>query len=45
LFFVVNVARKLGGAVTASNRDEGGAIVRLALPLSAISLEESQHAG
>jgi two-component system sensor histidine kinase RegB len=45
LFFVVNVARKLGGSVTASNREEGGAIVRLALPLSAISLEESQHAG
>ncbi|MFZ6759241.1 ATP-binding protein [Undibacterium sp. Ji50W] len=38
LFFVVNVARKLGGHVTASNRDEGGAIVQLSLPLSAIKL-------
>jgi two-component system sensor histidine kinase RegB len=45
LFFVVNVARKLGGTVTASNREEGGAIVRLALPLAAISLEESEHVG
>ncbi|MFJ9531557.1 ATP-binding protein [Herbaspirillum sp. NPDC101396] len=43
LFFVVNVARKLGGAVTAHNRAENGhvagATVRLTLPLSAISLE------
>lgn len=40
LFFVVNVARKLGGTVSARNRNEGGAAVELALPLSAISLEE-----
>jgi two-component system sensor histidine kinase RegB len=40
LFFVVNVARKLGGAVTARNREQGGALVRLTLPLAAISLEE-----
>ncbi|MFZ3003522.1 MAG: ATP-binding protein [Undibacterium umbellatum] len=38
LFFVVNVARKLGGHVSASNRKEGGAIVQLSLPLSAIML-------
>ncbi|MFZ6743083.1 ATP-binding protein [Undibacterium sp. JH2W] len=38
LFFVVNVARKLGGHITVSNRDEGGAIVQLSLPLSAIML-------
>ena len=45
LFLVVNVARTLGGTVAARNRPEGGAIVELALPLSAISLEEeSQHA-
>lgn len=45
LFFVVNVARKLGGVVTAYNREEGGAVVRLTLPLAAISLnEEPQHA-
>jgi two-component system sensor histidine kinase RegB len=40
LFLVVNVARMLGGAVTASNRAEGGASVRLTLPLSAIALPE-----
>ncbi|MFJ2989614.1 ATP-binding protein [Collimonas sp. NPDC087041] len=40
LFFVVNVARKLGGVVNARNRAEGGAEVRLTLPLAAISLEE-----
>jgi two-component system, sensor histidine kinase RegB len=46
LFFVVNVARKLGGSVTAHNRnqteagpDAAGAVVQLTLPLSAISLE------
>ena len=48
LFFVVNVARKLGGGVVAYNRnqteagpDAVGAVVRLTLPLSAISLENS----
>jgi two-component system sensor histidine kinase RegB len=40
LFLVVNVARTLGGAVTASNRPEGGAEVRLTLPLKAIALEQ-----
>ncbi len=51
LFFVVNVARKLGGTVTAHNRnqteagaDAAGAVVRLSLPLSAISLETEQQA-
>ena len=40
LFFVVNVARKLGGTVTASNRQQqSGAIVKFTLPLSAIRLE------
>ena len=46
LFFVVNVARKLGGAVTAHNREEdgiiAGATVSLTLPLSAISLEADE---
>jgi two-component system sensor histidine kinase RegB len=42
LFLVVNVARTLGGSVTASNRPEGGALVKLTLPLSAISLEEER---
>jgi two-component system, sensor histidine kinase RegB len=45
LFLAVNVARKLGGAVAARNRDEGGAEVSLTLPLSAIALdEEAGHA-
>jgi two-component system sensor histidine kinase RegB len=45
LFLVVNVARTLGGSVTASNQDGGGALVKLSLPLAAISLaEETGHA-
>ena len=40
LFLAVNVVRKLGGTVTATNRPEGGAVVRLRLPMSAIELEE-----
>lgn len=39
LFFVVNVARKLGGTVTARNPEHGGAEVLLSLPLAAIRLE------
>ncbi|HYD34163.1 MAG TPA: ATP-binding protein [Methylophilaceae bacterium] len=39
LFLAVNVARTLGGTLTAQNRAEGGAIVRLSLPLSAILIE------
>jgi two-component system sensor histidine kinase RegB len=38
LFLVVNVARTLGGSVSASNRPEGGAQVILSLPLSALAL-------
>jgi two-component system sensor histidine kinase RegB len=40
LFFVVNVARKLGGTVTARNKKERGAIVVLTLPLSAIIFDK-----
>ena len=40
LFLAVNVVRKLGGTVTATNRPEGGAVVMLRLPMSAIELEE-----
>ena len=40
LFLVVNVSRTLGGTVSASNRAEGGAMVRLTLPLAAVTLEE-----
>jgi len=44
LFFVVNVARKLGGTVTAHNREEGGAAVQLTLPLAAICFDdEAMH--
>jgi two-component system sensor histidine kinase RegB len=39
LFLVVNVVRKLGGTVTARNRSSGGAIVTLAMPLSALLIE------
>ncbi len=42
LFLVVNVARKLGGTVNARNREEGGALVELTLPLAAISLDEEE---
>lgn len=45
LFLVVNVARTLGGSVSARNRDEGGAAVRLTLPLASIALQpEPGHA-
>jgi len=50
LFFVVNVARKLGGTVTAANRNENnsnaecGAIVRFALPIEAIRLDDGNEA-
>ena len=40
LFLSVNVARTLGGTVLAQNRAEGGALVRVQLPLRAISLEK-----
>ncbi len=39
LFLVVNVARTLGGSVSARNRDEGGASVRVSLPLTAIAID------
>jgi two-component system sensor histidine kinase RegB len=35
LFLAANVARRLGGALQASNRPEGGASVCLSLPLIA----------
>ncbi len=40
LFLSVNVARTLGGALSAQNRPEGGAMVTVTLPLSAIAIEE-----
>ena len=38
LFLSVNVARTLGGMVSARNLEEGGAEVRISLPLGAITL-------
>ncbi len=43
LFLVVNVARTLGGSVAARNRAEGGAVVTITLPLSAITLDEDEQ--
>jgi two-component system sensor histidine kinase RegB len=49
LFFVVNVARKLGGMVTAYNQHQpdapgtSGAVVRFSLPLHAIRLEPHEE--
>ncbi|MFC0252097.1 ATP-binding protein [Massilia consociata] len=45
LFLAVNVARKLGGSVSAENRPQGGAQVTLSLPLSSIELEEERIDG
>ena len=42
LFLAVNVARTLGGRVTAGNRPEGGAVVVITLPLAAITLKEGE---
>ena len=42
LFLVVNVTRTLGGRVEVDNRREGGAVVKLTLPLSAIELGEQR---
>ena len=39
LFLVVNVARTLGGVVTATNPPEGGACVTITLPLAAMVLD------
>lgn len=36
LFLLVNVLRKLGGSASVANRDAGGAMVRITLPLSAV---------
>jgi two-component system sensor histidine kinase RegB len=45
LFLSVNVARTLGGTVTAMNREEGGALVRITLPLATIAIEEGDEHG
>ena len=40
LFLVVNVARALGGKLRATNRPQGGAEVRITLPLHSLALLE-----
>ena len=40
MFLVINVMRKMGGAVTAENRPAGGAEVCLTLPIAAIARPE-----
>lgn len=40
LFLLVNVLRKLGGWASAENRDAGGAVVRIMLPLDAVAAQE-----
>ena len=39
IFFSINVARKLGGCLTAHNRAQGGARVELSLPLASFRLD------
>jgi two-component system sensor histidine kinase RegB len=41
LFLVINVLRKLGGGVSASNPPGGGACVELRLPIAALAVEPS----
>lgn len=41
LFLSLNVARSLGGSISALNREEGGAVVTMLLPLSSITHGES----
>jgi two-component system sensor histidine kinase RegB len=45
LFLVANVVRKLGGQVEVRNKREGGAVVTIALPLSALALGRSPADG
>ncbi|MGI4730257.1 MAG: ATP-binding protein [Janthinobacterium lividum] len=45
LFLVVNVMRKLGGRAQASNAKDGGAVVTLTLPLSALALAGDADGG
>ena len=44
LFLLVNVLRKLGGGATVSNRDEGGALVRIFLPISSLARDSGEKA-
>jgi two-component system sensor histidine kinase RegB len=44
LFLVVNVIRKLGGAVSVENRPGGGASVQLAIPLATLAFGDTPSA-
>lgn len=44
LFLLVNVLRKLGGGATVANREAGGALVRITLPISAVARPEGDKA-
>ncbi|MET0499848.1 MAG: ATP-binding protein [Steroidobacteraceae bacterium] len=44
LFIAMNIVRKLGGSIAASNRPEGGAVVSVELPLAGLRLEDRAHA-
>lgn len=44
LFLVVNVLRQLGGQVQVANPDEGGALVTLSIPLSALAFQGKSRA-
>jgi len=43
LFLALNVARTLGGTITAYNEPGGGAVVTVTLPLPALSLEQEDE--
>lgn len=43
LFLSLNVARTLGGSLTARNREEGGAIVTMRLPLTTLTLDDDER--
>ena len=45
LYLVLNVARTLGGSVSARNLPQGGAVVVITLPLAAITLGENEELG
>ena len=43
LFLALNVARALGGRISARNRPEGGAEVEISLPLAALEPPEEEE--
>ncbi|MBW8811315.1 MAG: sensor histidine kinase, partial [Lysobacter sp.] len=43
LFLSLNVVRQLGGSIAARNREPSGAVVTMSLPLSSLSVSETEH--